>query len=206
MDQALQRFRQTIAAARPWVVAAVIVAAGLFLYFATQGVRYWKTAGENTAARDEIGRLERETGPQPTGAAEADPWYAAKQLRLNNLYRLFEYPGTDTLMSIVSDTAGDSDLALVSMTAEDVTIEPSGTLQYHVRPITVIIDGPTGNVQDFLATLHDRVPVVAASDARMVNLDTDPSTQLRLRFYLSPEPIPEEEPVALAEEEEDDSG
>ena len=69
-----------------------------------------------------------------------------------------------------------------------MTIEPLGTLQYDVRHISVIIEGPTDNVQVFLGALYDRVPVVAASNARIVDLDSDPSTQLQLEFYLSPEP------------------
>jgi hypothetical protein len=51
--------------------------------------------------------------------------------------------------------------------------------------------GSTANVQEFLAALYDRVPVVVASSAKIVNLTKDPSTQLELKFYLSPEPIPE---------------
>ena len=202
MEKAIQNLRQTITAARPWVVVSTILAAGLFLYFAAQGVRYWKAAGENSAARDEIARLERDTGSQPAATTGQDTRLSAKQLRLENLHRLYDYPATDTLMSIVSDTAGEAGLALVSMTAEEVTIEPRGTLQYHVRPISVIIDGSPTNIQEFLDTLYDRVPVVVASSAKMVNLDTDPSTQLRLRFYLSPEPVPEEEVVVQVEDEE----
>ena len=192
MERAIHQFRQTLAAARPWVVAAVIVAAGLSLYFAAQGVRYWQAAGNNSSLRDQIGRLERATGPRLEDNAEQEARLGATKLRLENLHRLFDYPATDTLMSIVSDIAGDVGLDLVSMTAEEVTVEPRGALQYHVRPIFVIMDGPTASVQEFLAILYDRVPVVVASSAKMVNLDTIPSTQLQLRFYLSPEPIPEE--------------
>ncbi len=192
MERVIHQFRQTIAAARPWVVAAIIMAAGLSLYFAAQGVRYWQASGNNSSVRDQIGRLERATGPQLEGAAEQEARSEATKLRLENLHRLFDYPATDTLMSIVSEIAGDVGLDLVSMTAEEVKVEPRGALQYHVRPIFVIMDGPTARVQEFLAILYDRVPVVMASNAKMVNLDTIPSTQLQLRFYLSPEPIPEE--------------
>ncbi|MCH8296514.1 MAG: hypothetical protein IH873_00470 [Chloroflexi bacterium] len=192
MERVIHQFRLTLGGARPWVVAAVIVAAGLSLYFAAQGVRYFQAAGNNSSVRDQIGRLERATGPQLEGNAEQAARLEATRLRLENLHRLFDYPATDTLMSIVSDIAGDVGLDLVSMTAEEVKVELRGDHQYQVRPISVIVDGPTANVQEFLAVLYDRVPVVVASSARMVNLDTSPSTQLQLRFYLSPEPLPEE--------------
>ena len=192
MEKAIRQFRGQIATARPWVLAAVIVAGGLSLYLAAQGVRYWQVAGNNSSVQKDIGRLERATGQLPDHAAQEKARLEINTFRLENLRRLFDYPATDTLMSIVSDTAGTAGLDLVSMTAEDVKIEPRGSLQYRVRPISVILDGPTANIQEFLALLYDRVPVVAASGARIVNLDATPSTQLRLRFYLSPEPIPEE--------------
>lgn len=192
MEESIRQFREKIAAARPWVVATVIVAAGLTLYFAAQGARYWQVTGINSSVRADIGRLERSIGRPVDGTSKRETRLEINTFRLENVLRLFVYPATDTLMSIVSDVAGTTGLDLVSMTAEEVTIEPRGSFEYRVRPISVILDGPTANVQEFLALLYDRVPVVVASSARIVNLDSSPSTQLRLRFYLSPEPIPKE--------------
>jgi len=132
------------------------------------------------------------TGPQLEVNAVREARLGATNLRLENLHRLFDYPSADTLMSIVSDVAVYVGLDLVSMTADDVKVESRGALQYRVRPISVILDGSTANIQAFLAILYDRVPVVVATNARMVNLDTDPSTQVQLRFFLSPEPLPQE--------------
>ena len=115
---------------------------------------------------------------------------AAKRIRLENLLRLFDYPTTDALIAIVSETASENNLKLASMTVERPKIEPIESLQYYVQPITVSIDGPTANVREFLAALYARAPVVVATDARMTNLNTKPTTQLQLKFYLSPEPIP----------------
>ncbi|MEE8466066.1 MAG: hypothetical protein V3S68_06265 [Dehalococcoidia bacterium] len=191
MERVTQRFRLLLATTRPWVLAAVLVAAALFLYFAGQGVRYWQLSGDNSSVQKDIAQLERATGPLPDGDTDQEAKLDAKNVQLESLRQLFEYPSTDTLMSIVSDTAGNSGLDLVSMTAEEVVIEPRGELQYHVRPISVVVDGPTGNVRIFLSALYDLVPVVVASNARMVNLDSSPSTQIQLRFYLSPKPVPE---------------
>ena len=193
MELAIQHFRQTIAKTRPWVLVAFVLAVALFLFFAAQGVRYRQASGNVSSAREEIGRLERATAPISEDQIVQEALLAAKRLRLENLHRLFDYPTTDTLMSIVSETAREAGLDLVSMTVERVKIEPRETLQYHVQPISVTIDGPAANVQMFLAALYDRVPVVVASAPTMVNLDADPSTKLQLRFYLSPEPIPEDD-------------
>ena len=116
----------------------------------------------------------------------------AKLIRLENLHQLFDYPDTDSLLAIVSETARNAGLDLRSMSVSDGKIEPLGTLQFYVQPVTISVNGPSENVQEFLATLHDRVPVVAASNASMANLESEPVTQFQLRFFLSPEPIPEE--------------
>ena len=191
MERTIQQFRQTMAAARPWVIVAIILAAGLTMYFATQGVRYSQAAWNNSAAQAEIDRLEGVEGPLMESAREQEARSTAKQLRLVNLYGLFDYPTTDALIAVVSSTAGEAGLELTALTVENVAIEPLGTLQYHVRPMLLTMKGSTANVQEFLAALYDRVPVVVASSAKIVNLTKDPSTQLELKFYLSPEPIPE---------------
>lgn len=190
MQPAIQRIRQKITTTRPWVIVAFALAVGLFIYFAAQGARYWQANGNISAARAEIDRIERETARQGAGTSQLEAQLAAKHLRLENLLRLFDYPTTDSLMAIVSETASNSDLKLASMTVERPKIEPIESLQYYVQPITISVDGPTANVREFLAALYARAPVVVATEARMANLDTAPTTQLLLRFYLSPEPIP----------------
>ena len=193
MERAIEQFRLIFATSRPWIIIAVIVAAGLFLYFAGQGVRYWQARGDVATLQGDIRRLERATGVLPSSADEQEAKLETKNLQLDALLQLFEYPATDTLMSIVSDTAGVAGLDLVSMTAEEVVIEPRGEFQYRVRPISVVLEGSTADVREFLSVLYNRVPVVVASNARMVNLDTTPSTRIQLRFYLSPEPVPDDE-------------
>ena len=193
MERAIEQFRLRLASSRPWIIIAVMMAAGLFLFFVGQGVRYWQVTGDNATLQEDIRRLERATGVLPSSADEQEAKLEAKTLQFDALLQLFEYPATDTLMSIVSDTAGVAGLDLVSMTAEDVVIVPRGEFQYHVRPISVVLDGSTADVRKFLAVLYNRVPVVVASNARMVNLDSTPSTQIQLRFYLSPEPVPDDD-------------
>ena len=178
---------------RPWVVVAIALAAGLSIYFAAQGARYWQATGNISSVREDIGRLERVAGRQKAVTTDREARLTSKQIRLANLHRLFDYPTTDTLMSIVSETAGKTGLYLGSMTVDKVQIQPFETLQYHVQPIAVTINGPTANVREFLAALYDRTAIVVASDAKMSNLNDEPTTKLQLRFYLSPEPIPVED-------------
>ena len=192
MTPTFQNYWQKIAAARPWVVAAVVLAVVLAVYFAAQGYRYWQADRETSSARDDISRLERAARTQFGGTTEQEAQLVADLIRLDALHRLFDYPATDSLVSIVSETARLTGIDLRSMSVGKAKVEPLGILQYQVQPIAISVTGPTANVQDFLATLHERVPVVAASSPSMANLDSDPMTQLTLRFFLSPELIPEE--------------
>lgn len=193
MARSIERIHQTITEARPWAIAACVVGAALLLYFAGQGVRYWLSADNIGSLEARIDTLRRATGPASPEVAQEEATLQATQLRVEGLNEMFHYPATDELMGILSATAGETGLDLVSITADDPELRDIDSLRYQVRPISIIVDGPPDNVRQFLARIHQRVPVVVASSAQMVNLDTSPSTQMVLDFYLSPEPVPVEE-------------
>ena len=171
------------------VVALVLVA-----YFAAQGYRYLDANRDTSAAEREISRLERAARSQTSGTTVQEAKLVENLVRLEDLRTLFDYPETDTLLAIMSETARQTGIDLRSMSVAEARVEPLGALQYQVQPISVSILGPTANVQDFLAALHDRVPVVAAAPPSMANLDSDDAvTQIQLKFFLSPEPLPEKD-------------
>ena len=163
------------------------------VFFVAQGAVYWQASGSNSSLRSEIDILEKSIDQFPSGLEEQEARLEVDNFRLETLRSLFDYPATDTLMSIVSDTADAAGLDLISMTADESGIEQRGSLLYRVRPISVVMDGPTASVQLFLSLIYDRVPVVAVSGFRIIDLNVDPSVQLQLRFFLSPELVPEEE-------------
>jgi len=138
-----------------------------------------------------IQRLEAGTGPELPVVVESTV-LATETSRLQGLRSWFEHPETDGLLAIISDTAAEAGLQMVSMKAEDTAIDDRGSLRYQVRSISLIVDGPPPAVRSFLSLVHQQVPVTAASEIRIVNIDTGPSTQLQLLFYLSPTPKPED--------------
>lgn len=192
MERAILQFRQRISETKPWITVAIIAAVGLLVFFVAQGAVYWQASGSNSSLRSEIDILEKSIDQFPSGLEEQEARLEVDNFRLETLRSLFDYPATDTLMSIVSDTADAAGLDLISMTADESGIEQRGSLLYRVRPISVVMDGPTASVQLFLSLIYDRVPVVAVSGFRIIDLNVDPSVQLQLRFFLSPELVPEE--------------
>ena len=192
MNQDNQSILQKMAAARIWVIVAVILGVALVAYFAAQGGRYYQASEDKTSAKDEIRRLERLTRTQPGDTAQQEAQLVEDLIRLEDLHGLFTYPDTDTLLALMSIAGRDTGVTLRSISVSGAKSEPVGTLQYVVQPVSVSITGSSDNIQDFLATLQERVPVMAASSPSMSNLDSDPVSQLQLRFFLSPEAIPEE--------------
>ena len=193
MERAKLQFRQRISETKPWITVAIIAAVGLLVFFVAQGAVYWQASGSISSLRSEIDILEKSIDRFPSGLEEQEARLEVDNFRLESLRSLFDYPATDTLMSIVSGTANAAGLDLISMTADESGIEQRGSLLYRVRPISVVMDGPTASVQLFLSLIYDRVPVVAVSGFRIIDLNVDPSVQLQLRFFLSPELVPEEE-------------
>ena len=97
------------------------------------------------------------------------------------------------MLEAVASTAQESGVALISSSVGDVQTDTLGDMVYQVRPVGITLDGDVINLYRFLTRLQQEIPVVAASKVRLSNLDTSPSAQVQLLFFLSPEPFVEEE-------------
>ena len=203
---------------KAWVALAVIISIALFGYYLIQGVRYWAALADVSDNRQEISSLERKINSLPQSAESKSESSSEVERQLSNLEdleRLFNYPGTDDLLAIVSSTAVDAGLELQSMRAEApreeslyvsaYQVQPATTsanapgeatpdiLAYQVQPVTISMEGPPANLAQFLTSLRQRVPVVSAPSIRIAGLDAVPTSKIQLLFYLSPIEIPEEE-------------
>ena len=109
MERAILQFRQRISETKPWITVAIIAAVGLLVFFVAQGAVYWQASGSNSSLRSEIDILEKSIDQFPSGLEEQEARLEVDNFRLETLRSLFDYPATDTLMSIVSDTADRSE-------------------------------------------------------------------------------------------------
>ncbi len=223
---------------KAWVALAGLFSIALFGYYLFQGVRYWQASSEVSEIREDIRSLERKINSRPQ-IDEAQPSSSLgleRQLSdLEDLESLFNYPGTDDLLAIVSRLAAESGLKLSSMRAEtsreEVLVilgngdqlatdfskssgfskaheeetgsdvpkgETADVLAYHVRPVTIAMEGPSANLAQFLISLQQRVPVVSAPSIRISELDQVPTSKIQLLFYLSTHEIPEEENASVS--------
>ena len=217
MAQSASRLFFRLSGIKAWVALAVIFSIALFGYYLVQGVRYWQASGDVSDNRQEIRSLERKINSLPQNAESKSGSLSEVERQLSNLEdleRLFSYPGTDDLLAIVSSTAVDAGLELQSMRAEapreetllvsDYQVQPvtisddapgeetPDILAYQVQPVTISMEGPPANLAQFLTSLRERVPVVSAPNIRIAGLDHVPTSKIQLLFYLFPLEIPEE--------------
>ena len=222
-------FRQLLlqlSGVKAWVALAAIFSVALFGFYLVQGFQYWQAWGDVSDNRREIRSLERKINSLPQ-SAESNPRSSSELERqltnLEALERLFHYPGTDELLAMVSSTAADVGLELLSMRAEApreetlnvlahqvelvaISAEPASNfgpeadpaetpdvLVFQVQPITISLEGPPANLTQFLTSLQQRVPVVSAPNIRIAGMDGVTTSKIQLLFYLSPHESPEGE-------------
>ena len=63
--------------------------------------------------------------------------------------------------------------------------------RYETQPMTVTLEGGTEDLYEFLEVLYSQIPVTDVVNVRITNVDGSPSSQVGLRFFLSPETIVE---------------
>ncbi len=130
---------------KAWVALAVIFSIALFGYYLAQGVRYWQASGDASDNRQEIRRLERKINSLPQ-ISESKPQSSSELERqlsdLEGLERLFNFPGTDELLAIVSSTAVDAGLELLSMRADAPREETLDLLARNVQPAKISAEAP----------------------------------------------------------------
>jgi len=133
---------------KAWVALAAIFSIALFGYYLVQGARYWQAWGDVSDNRREIHSLERKINSLPQ-SAESNPQSSSELERqltnLEALERLFNYPGTDELLAMVSSTAADAGLELLSMRAEAPREETLDVLTHHVEPVAISAEAALGS-------------------------------------------------------------
>ena len=123
----------------------------------------------------------------------------AGSLQLEELDGLFQYPSTDDLLKIVANTAQETGLSLISISAGELQTETVGAMTYQVRRVGLKLGGEPADFFKFLAQLQEMVPVASATDVRL-SLDKDPAAQVTLLFFLSPVTAPTPTPGPAATE------
>ena len=196
MPQNFAELREQLAQVKPWIYVAVALGLVLFGYYAIQGTRFYNaygipyvgTDGKIKALRAEILEIQSELAAKEPKADEAKKKLDAKEEQLAESRQLFDYPVIDDLVAIVSATAQESNLDLLSVTTGDPQFKTLGETLYAIRPMTITLTGDVPNFSVFLSLMHDQVPVTEATALRIAGLVDAPTARIDLAFYLLPQP------------------
>ena len=185
------RLRQSMSRIRPWVVVAVILGVLLIGYFGVLGIRFTKASESRTVFASDIQRLSRLLRRNDLQLEALEAELQPRERQLNELIDEFDYPITDDLIAIVSGTADQTGVAVTSMQIGNSAFKVRASTRYETQPMTLTLEGGTDELYDFLDLLYDQVPVTDVVGVRITNVDSSPSSQVTLRFFLSPETIVE---------------
>ena len=185
------RLRQSMSRVQPWVVVAVILGVLLIGYYGVLGIRFAKASEERTVFASDIQRTSRALRRNVLQLAALEAELEPRERQLDELLEVFSYPITDDLIAIVSSTADQTGVAVTSMQVGNFTVDIRESTKYLAQPMNVTVEGDTEDLYIFLEALYERVPVTDVVSVGITNVDGSPSSQVTLRFFLSPEAIVE---------------
>ena len=185
------RLRQSMSRVQPWVVVAVILGVLLVGYFGVLGLRYTKASESRTVFASDIQRISRSLRRNVLQLEALEAELEPRELQLEELIDQFSYPITDDLIAIVSAAADQTGVAVTSMQVGNSNINIRESTRYETQPMTITLEGGTEDLYEFLEVLYSQIPVTDVVNVRITNVDGSPSSQVGLRFFLSPETIVE---------------
>ena len=207
---------------KSWASLAVLMAIGLLAYSTFLGLEYKRASAQEASLSGQQYRLSRlahaplSAGPEQVDQLESQTRWLAE------LNSWFDYPPAGDpltklaafpkptkvdlksmtiadvlLMDLLSTTADDAQVKLVSVTGGEFEEETQGGMRFQVMPVDIVIEGYAANMYRFLNRLDQTPPLATVSNLKIEDLDLLPRAEIELRFhYLPPEG---EQPTEAAE-------
>ena len=192
MSQNIAQLKLVFSRVKPWLAIAVVLGVLLLGYYAVQGIRYAQASREEASLQKQVEAV-RAKMASASPVIDAEAKLEPLQLQLDELRSQFYYGSTDDLVAMVTRIAQETGMNLETVSAGEFQAQILEDVVYKVWPMGVTLDGEISDLYRFLSRLHQEVPVAAASSIRLSGLDVAPSAQVQLLFYLSPEPVEEEQ-------------
>ena len=190
----LAELRECLSRIKPWAAIAGLFAAVLLGFYILQGLQYWEAWKESKDMTAEIDRITRKLDRGLPNTENATQNLAVQQERLAYLRSTFAYPDLARLIGLVSTTSWDTAVDLPSISAGDPQFEELDGIRYRTQNLTLTARGTVQDMYRFLTILHQKVKVVSTPNISLANIgSTEATAQIHLVFYLSPQPISDEE-------------
>ena len=192
MAMAIDALRERLYRVKPWVGIAIVVALGLAVFYGVEGTRYWMASRQLEPLESKILQIDQ-------SIQDILPSSEAIELDLEERQLLFEewtgvftydgYPDTDKLLATVSGTAVEAVVNLTSIVIGDQASMNIDGLTYETLSLSLALTSKThGDVFLFLSMLHQKLPIFDVSGIDLAGFGGEPSADMTLLFYLSPEP------------------
>ena len=198
---------------KSWASLAVLMAIGLLAYSTFLGLEYKRASAQEASLSGQQYRLSRlahaplSAGPEQVDQLESQTrWLAELNSWFNYprtgspLTKLAAFPEPTTvdlksmtiadllLMDLLSTTADEAQVKLVSVTGGELEPEAQGVMHFQVNPIDIVIEGYAANMYRFLNRLDQKPPLATVSKLNIEDLNFLPRAEIELRFYyLSPQ-------------------
>ena len=111
----------------------------------------------------------------------------ALQAKLQDVQDGFMLSESDSLIGTISITAQETGVSLGRIATSPLGSQEKNGILFSTLPISVTLGGNTVDIYRFLSLLQQKVPVAQVADISLANLQGDPTAQVELLFFLSPE-------------------
>ena len=187
MAKSLAELQQVLSKVKPWVWVAAILAVALLAYYSTLGLRYMNASGDVSSFKAEISDLAGKLKGTSPNVDALTAEQQALQAKLQDVQEGFTLSESDALIGIVSTTAQETGVSLGRVATAPLGSQERNGILFSTLPISATLEGQTVNIYRFLSLLQQKVPVVQVADIALTNLEGDPTAQVELLFFLSPE-------------------
>lgn len=184
MTKSMAGLQQRLSRAKPWVLVAALLGAVLLIYYSVLGVRYWQASRELPAVKERILELTRSTRSRAPDEQALLSELEARIKRLDDLRSLFSYSQPDDLVAIVSATAKETPINLLSISVGEQQTKTYGDVDYKAQPMSLSLQGDLASIYRFMALLHHNVPVTHITSVKISNSEEGSSGQVQVLFYL----------------------
>ena len=191
MAKVLAALQRRLPRVRPWIAVAALLAVALLGYDTVLAARYWEGSRQVASLTNQVQQLSAKLQKQPPDEGALEAMLLSQEQRLEGLRSSFSDLDTDNPMSLLYSTAMETGIDLMSVSAGEVSSEDRNAVEYPTLPMTLTLRGPTPQLYQFLRLLHQRAPAMGVSGLRMSGLDSTPSAQVQILFYLLPKATPE---------------
>ena len=187
MAKSLAELQQVLSKVKPWVWVAAILAVALFAYYSMLGLRYMDASGDVSSFKAEISDLAAKLKSTSPNVDALTAEQQVLQAKLQDVQEGFMLSESDSLIGIISITAQETGVSLGRIATSPLGSQEKNGILFSTLPISVTLRGNTVDIYRFLSLLQQKVPVAQVADITLINLEGDPTAQVELLFFLSPE-------------------